>query len=210
VVCTRDRCDPVAGCTHEQVAGCCRRDADCDDASRCSGQEACDTASGLCRPGTALVCDDGDACTGTETCEAATGCAPGLPLACDDGDRCTTDGCDPAAGCTHVALAGAAGADCALVTLHMADLCAPVPLDPGLRRAMGKRVTRARVLLDRAGAAAPEVARRLLRRADRQLQGIHRQARKHATRGRITEACRARLEQAVEVPRALLRELAGD
>ncbi|HLY38002.1 MAG TPA: fibronectin type III domain-containing protein [Candidatus Binatia bacterium] len=64
---------------------------------------------------TLLDCSDGNACNGVETCVAGV-CVPGVPLNCDDGNACTTDSCDPAGGCVHVAVAGctacASAADC--------------------------------------------------------------------------------------------------
>lgn len=46
-------------------------------------------------------CADGDLCNGIERCVVGTCMPPTAPLTCDDGDACTTDGCDPAAGCSH-------------------------------------------------------------------------------------------------------------
>src|SRR5262249_59009615 len=70
-----DGCDAVAGCTVQQMPGCCTRDADCDDSSACTVNERCE--SGAC------VSD---------------------ALPCDDGNPCTTDGCSPDTGCTHTAV----------------------------------------------------------------------------------------------------------
>ncbi len=147
VVCTADRWDPVTGCGHVPVPGCCASDTACDDGNVCTGTETCVLATGACRAGTPLACDDGvvcttdqcdplagcthtaiagccgrdadcadgDACNGVETCVVATGvCRAGIPLVCDDGRVCTADGCDPWAGCTHAPIAGccARDADC--------------------------------------------------------------------------------------------------
>src|SRR5207244_4134628 len=40
------------------------------------------------------------ACTTNDTCSGGT-CVGGAPPNCDDGNVCTTDGCNPATGCTH-------------------------------------------------------------------------------------------------------------
>ena len=45
-------------------------------------------------------CANGSFCDGIERCVDAA-CQAGPPLLCDDGDPCTTDGCVPAAGCSH-------------------------------------------------------------------------------------------------------------
>src|SRR5262249_11428703 len=43
-------------------------------------------------------------------------CVPGVAPSCDDGNACTTDSCDQAGGCVHVAISGcsacASAADC--------------------------------------------------------------------------------------------------
>src|SRR5439155_777664 len=126
VVCTADACDPVNGCTHTPIRGCCRADGDCDDHDVCTGTENCDVATGMCQAGGPLDCDDRDgctvdgceavggcsrkdgdcedhdACTGIETCDVATGtCRVGAHLDCDDDDACTEDRCDAAQGCLH-------------------------------------------------------------------------------------------------------------
>lgn len=61
----------------------CVIDADCDDASVCTGTETCDVATHTCNPGTAMACDDGDVCTSNE-CDATSGCV--YPLIDADGD----------------------------------------------------------------------------------------------------------------------------
>jgi hypothetical protein len=44
-------------------------------------------------------CDDGDLCTDNDLCSA--GVCAGGSISCDDEEPCTTDGCEPASGCTH-------------------------------------------------------------------------------------------------------------
>lgn len=128
--CTTDGCDAAAGCTVQQIAGCCSTDADCADASACTVNERCAGNACVSDP---LPCDDGNACTtdgcaaaggctftpvpngqscgnldfcdGFETCQAGA-CANGPAPLCDDGNPCTVDGCGASTGCTHAAVAG--------------------------------------------------------------------------------------------------------
>ena len=75
IACTRDTCDPTAGCVN------LASDAFCDDGLVCNGSETCDGASSAV----------GD------------GCLPGTPVDCDDGDTCSTDVCEePTGTCTHL------------------------------------------------------------------------------------------------------------
>lgn len=113
--CTRDFCDPAAGCVHaeETCPGECGAAADgtrCADGSICTRGDAC--AGGVCVPGPAVACDDGDACS-EEHCDPLYGCvfheeAVGLPClpSCNgavadytpcpgDDDVCTLDACLP-------------------------------------------------------------------------------------------------------------------
>ena len=121
--CTDDRCDDAAGgCFSEpRPAG-----LPCDDGDACTTLGLCD--AGACVGVTAVACDDGnpctlsactpgsgcthkprpdgDACPAPDACTQPGSCAQGLcvalPVPCGDGSPCTLDGCDPAAGCTHV------------------------------------------------------------------------------------------------------------
>ena len=70
-VCTEDTCDPVGGCQHTPIQGCCNYDYECDDQ---------------------------DACT-TDICEANV--CVNIPIDCDDGNDCTQDSCDSATGCVN-------------------------------------------------------------------------------------------------------------
>jgi hypothetical protein len=69
----------------------------CADATVCNGAETCQ--AGVCMAGTPPSCNDGNACT-TDSCDAAAGCRH-VAQSCDDANPCTTDGCSPQ-GCTHV------------------------------------------------------------------------------------------------------------
>lgn len=73
--CTEDACDPATGCSNTPIEGCCQTAADCP----------------------------ADACT-ERRCAGGT-CTAGTSVTCDDGNPITTDGCDPATGCTHVTVA---------------------------------------------------------------------------------------------------------
>jgi FtsP/CotA-like multicopper oxidase with cupredoxin domain/Ca2+-binding RTX toxin-like protein len=109
----------------------CSEDANCSDANVCDGVATCNTATGTCLAGAPLTCDDANVCTadacdpatgcssvalpdgqpcgdanvcnGTESCQGGS-CAAGTALSCDDANVCTADACDPATGCSSVAL----------------------------------------------------------------------------------------------------------
>ncbi|MCB9638909.1 MAG: hypothetical protein H6727_08410 [Myxococcales bacterium] len=51
----------------------------CDDGSPCNGVERCNTTTGKCVAGKAIVCDDGDDCNGTERCNTKTGACQSAP-----------------------------------------------------------------------------------------------------------------------------------
>jgi hypothetical protein len=93
--CTKDTCDPVAGCVHTPD------DSACSNQNACDGIETCNALLG-CQPGTApKPCDDLIACT-TDTCDPATGFCiyKANNAACSDGLFCNgTETCDPASGC---------------------------------------------------------------------------------------------------------------
>ncbi len=82
VPCTRDSCDPVLGCIHEDFAG------PCDDGNPCTTDDVC--VDGTCS-GVTIVCDDGEFCT-VGSCTTAKGCVfnPKGAVVCDDGNPCTT------------------------------------------------------------------------------------------------------------------------
>jgi len=117
-VCTKDFCDPVAGCQHVPA------DALCDDGNWCTTQDECSggkCAGGpvkdcndsnpctddVCDPGKGCVnlfnvadCDDGNGCTVSDKCSNGK-CEPGGPLDCDDKNVCTKDSCHPNDLCKH-------------------------------------------------------------------------------------------------------------
>ncbi len=121
-VCTKDSCDPAAGCKNLAIPGSCDDGQPCTTqdtcaAGKCAGQpKSCDDGtvctedacapSGSCTntpvPGT---CEDGNVCTTNDACAEGT-CVGGPALDCNDGTPCTSDSCDALAGCVNVTLAG--------------------------------------------------------------------------------------------------------
>src|SRR6185295_1421452 len=122
--CTTDGCLPASGVFHTAVA-----DGPYDDGNACTEGEAC--LGGLPQAGTPVNTDDSNPCT-TDGCLPASGvfhaavadgpyddgnactegeaCLGGLPQAgtpvnTDDSNPCTTDGCLPASGVFHTAVA---------------------------------------------------------------------------------------------------------
>lgn len=120
--CTTDACAEPGGCSHTEIAGCCRVDLDCDDADVCTADRcdahACvhEAVTGCCRSD--LDCDDADVCT-RDTCDVASGAcvheeASGCCRAdseCDDGNACTDDRCDASGACIHDTRASCCRAD---------------------------------------------------------------------------------------------------
>jgi len=118
--CTLDGCDPATGCTvttapdlttcndHDACTGkdtchdgvCWGIAVPCDDEESCT-TDGCDSATGCTHTPLAdgEPCDDDDLCTKGEACQGGS-CTGGAPRNCNDGEACTTDGCDPALGCT--------------------------------------------------------------------------------------------------------------
>lgn len=119
--CTKDSCDPKAGCKYENDDG-----QPCDaDNTECTQNDKC--KAGKCEPGGAKACkstdqcltgkcnisdgkcnykfqegqscNDGNPCTTGEKCQK--GDCNGEVTKCDDNNSCTTDSCDKAKGCVH-------------------------------------------------------------------------------------------------------------
>jgi cysteine-rich repeat protein len=121
--CTEDSCAGEAGCLNEAMqqgtcddlnpctvtdhcsgGECIGTEVACDDGNPCT-DDVCDGESGCQFPLNQGPCDDGDPCTVADFCKEGE-CA-GTPVgSCDDGNPCTNDGCDPAVGCVHAAIAG--------------------------------------------------------------------------------------------------------
>jgi hypothetical protein len=117
--CTKDGCDPLAGCTHQPIPGACEDGnvcttgdicdkgkcaagsaaADCSDGNVCT-DDACHPLLGCLHSTNSVPCDDGNACTEADVCQAGA-CKGGPAVSCDDQNVCTDDSCHPAKGCVH-------------------------------------------------------------------------------------------------------------
>ncbi|MBP47299.1 MAG: hypothetical protein CMH53_05120, partial [Myxococcales bacterium] len=84
--CTKDSCDPKAGCVYTNLTG------SCDDGNPCTVFDTC-LGSKCVGLDAAQNCDDNNACT-KDSCDSTTGCV-NLPIeaTCTDGDSCTEDKC---------------------------------------------------------------------------------------------------------------------
>ena len=131
--CTKDQCDPKAGCSFQKIAGCgvkCKLPTDCDDKDLCTF-DTCNAFTGNClytkianctanpQCKTQTDCDDADACT-ADYCDLTKsqcahvkipGCNPApqckLAADCDDKNKCTQDFCNTfTAKCQYVPLPG--------------------------------------------------------------------------------------------------------
>lgn len=130
-VCTSDACDPVKGCTYDNLSGTA-----CNDNNACTESDIC--TSGKCG-GQPIVCNDNNGCT-NDSCVPSTGCvysnANGTPCndsnpctisdqcnagkctgatnPCNDNQVCTSDSCNPASGCVHTNVGGSCndGSEC--------------------------------------------------------------------------------------------------
>jgi len=98
-----DACTVDQGC----AAGQCEYLPLCDDRNPCT-IDACSQSEGCsytpipdCDPCAGVNCNDNNLCT-DDVC--VTGVCTHTPVNCDDGQTCTADGCNPATGCTHVAV----------------------------------------------------------------------------------------------------------
>ena len=124
--CTKDTCDPKAGCKFEIEDGalCNADDNECTvsdicKAGKCAPGElkACSSPDG-CTTGKCKLdngkceyafqdgnpCNDGNPCTQGETCKVDA--CKGAVVDCDDKNACTADSCDPKTGCLHAAVKG--------------------------------------------------------------------------------------------------------
>ena len=121
--CTKDSCDPVAGCLAEPLSGpscddqnACTVDDICNEGS-CSGgiiscndnnpctQDLCDPATGCLHPPAPgqPACNDGNGCTEVDKCQGGI-CVGSSPIVCNDGNVCTNDSCIPLTGeCDFIA-----------------------------------------------------------------------------------------------------------
>jgi hypothetical protein len=125
---------------------------------------------------------------------------PGEPQQCEGG-------CPPTASCAIVEDVFRR-ADCELELLLSADTCAPDGMPSRLTRLIGKNVARARRLLVRAEAMPkPTRLRKLVRKADRQLENVRRRVRRVAKKGDLAAGCQERVLAAVAARRRLVTDL---
>ncbi len=80
----------------------------CDDNEVCT-TDLCAPGSGCAHAPNTVPCNDGNACTANDTCSGGK-CATSTPTDCNDLNACTTDACEPANGCVHLA-SGATSCD---------------------------------------------------------------------------------------------------
>ena len=127
--CTKDSCDPKAGCKNVPRTGeacddhnlCTVKDTcdatgacvgegapDCDDKNECT-KDSCDQGKGcIHEPRVGETCDDRNACTLQDACDEHGACVGSGELVCDDGKVCTEDTCDPTEGCENMPRLGEA------------------------------------------------------------------------------------------------------
>ena len=95
--CTTDQCSPTIGCGFSQR----QNGSSCPDGLVCNGDETCQ--GGACTAGTNAAsgtsCSDSSLCTTSDQCNGMGSCV-GTVVNCEDGNVCTTNGCNPATGCT--------------------------------------------------------------------------------------------------------------
>lgn len=122
--CTADSCKAGTGCQFAPLTDTpCNDGNDCSTGDHCeagackaTGGTICAVPSNSCKTskcdgstgGQCVVVDDDTAKCRTDLCHDFSQCSGGVcpvgtPVSCDDGNPCTTDGCEPATGCTHVA-----------------------------------------------------------------------------------------------------------
>jgi hypothetical protein len=123
--------------------------------------------------------------------------------ACDAGDACSEAACVEGT-CQRGPRGGLEGADCRLAELAGALRCQGVPIGGSFSRVVGRTVTKARRLLQKAVGRPERRVVRLVRRVDRQLAALQRRlARDH----RIPADCRTEIGELVGERRRLLAAL---
>jgi hypothetical protein len=153
--CTSDSCDPTSGCVNAAVldgtsctdneacdgvevcaGGTCRPGTppNCDDGNACTA-DSCSNANG-CQNTPIQACCNSDAqcadanlCTTNEHCTLSHTCTSSA-VDCNDGNQCTADGCNPSAGCFHVAQASGScndGNACTLNDACLGGACSGAP-----------------------------------------------------------------------------------
>ncbi|MCO4761798.1 MAG: hypothetical protein KC502_09855 [Myxococcales bacterium] len=124
--CTTDLCDKASGCVYAAKTASGGGKVSCNDSNACtftacskgkcviSGlvacddgkpctADTCDPTKGCTSTATDGPCSDSSVCTVGDTCSKGA-CVPGKAQLCDDKNPCTSDTCDKAKGCVHLAL----------------------------------------------------------------------------------------------------------
>ena len=123
LLCTRDECDPLAGCVFSPLPD----GTPCPDGNACNGEETC--RAGVCEPGQELSCEDTEICT-MDDCDPREGCRH-LPVPdqtiCGSSHRCTSGVCreeivDHDSGCGCAGAGGPRGLLPAMVFLFSTRL----------------------------------------------------------------------------------------
>ena len=122
-------CDGVEHC----VAGTCAAGTpiNCNDGVACTVDTCNETTDACVNTASNAACDDGQVCNGAEVCNPTMGCQAGTPPNCNDNDACTTDSCNPAAGCQHVAVNCADSSECTTDSCNPATGCQHAPVADG-------------------------------------------------------------------------------
>ncbi len=123
VECTKDSCDPDAGCVNEEGPDCAS--PDCDDPADCEEElgdlPPCKAAACVAGTCVAAAVIDGTACVGPgaaeNKCLEGGECEAGNCIQqvkdCDDSLECTADSCDPSTGgCVNAPQGDGCGVDC--------------------------------------------------------------------------------------------------
>jgi hypothetical protein len=174
------------------------------------------------------ICDDGDPCTTGDRC--TDGICQGPTATCDDANPCTADVCSPTGTCTHEVSTTACD-DGDVCTI--ADVCAEAACRSGprveaaglaasldgllpisceaerarVRRALGHRLARASVQVERGAARSGVAQARAFDRVRRLLRSVNRLARRIGRRGAV---CGDALAVRVDTARAQLECVASD
>jgi hypothetical protein len=182
--------------------GCTDEATTCDDGDPCTLDDAC--RQGICH-GPTPTCDDGNPCT-ADVCDMAGACThQPSTTSCDDGDACTVGDRCIDAGCSSGARIDAAGL--------AASLEAVLPIScgverPRVRRALGHRLARASVQVQRAAARHGAPQARAFERVRRLLRGLDRTAKRLRRRGGV--ACGDAIGMRIDTARAQLECVATD
>lgn len=187
-------CLPDLGCQAGSPPQCT------DDGNSCT-EDVCDPATGTC--GVLIPCpDDGNACT-SPVCDAIYACFNPVSGPCDDADACTTG--DQCAWTTCLGtLATFDDAQCELDQFLATPLCTE-PLSSRILEAFGRRITRAKNRMVRAGLATDTtVANRHIFGAQRALGGISRKYFRLLGRGLISYECFYAIDMRLNRLRGLL------